>query len=204
MLLGSQTDASINPGNSGGVLLDSRGALIGINTAIADPTGRGASSGVGFAIPIDTVRGMVDQILQCVAQRLCSGSEILSRCDCLPTDFTAAFEREGMLPLCTDGCCVHPMLLIWACQGPCSLVKLCISANSQLIRCLPLDLQVRQGHSPGAGHRHWAGPDSEAAGPPGTADALLNWFIYVLLLSENTWIKPTRAEMRAISMPVVC
>lgn len=58
-----QTDAAINPGNSGGVLLDSKGRLVGINTAIADPTGRGASSGVGFAIPIDTVRGLVEQIL---------------------------------------------------------------------------------------------------------------------------------------------
>ena len=79
-------------GNSGGVLLDSGGRLVGINTAIADPTGRlktrglcfaaqpspskqsrkllyfcagrGASSGVGFAIPIDSVKGLVDQILQ--------------------------------------------------------------------------------------------------------------------------------------------
>lgn len=59
-----QTDAAINPGNSGGVLLDSRGRLIGINTAIADPTGKGASSGVGFAIPIDTVKGLVEQILR--------------------------------------------------------------------------------------------------------------------------------------------
>lgn len=59
-----QTDAAINPGNSGGVLLDSKGRLIGINTAIADPTGKGASSGVGFALPIDTVRGLVEQILQ--------------------------------------------------------------------------------------------------------------------------------------------
>ena len=39
---------------AGGPLLDSRGRLIGINTAIADPTGKGASSGIGFAIPIDT------------------------------------------------------------------------------------------------------------------------------------------------------
>ncbi|KAG2445719.1 hypothetical protein HXX76_000325 [Chlamydomonas incerta] len=58
-----QTDAAINPGNSGGVLLDSVGRVIGINTAIADPTGKGASSGVGFALPIDSVRGLVDQIL---------------------------------------------------------------------------------------------------------------------------------------------
>ena len=58
-----QTDAAINPGNSGGPLLDSRGHLIGINTAIADPSGKGSSSGVGFAVPIDTVKGLVDQIL---------------------------------------------------------------------------------------------------------------------------------------------
>lgn len=43
--------------HAGGPLLDSRGRLIGINTAIADPTGKGASSGVGFAIPIDTGEG---------------------------------------------------------------------------------------------------------------------------------------------------
>lgn len=48
-----QTDAAINPGNSGGPLLDSSGNLIGINTAIYSPSG--ASSGVGFSIPLDTV-----------------------------------------------------------------------------------------------------------------------------------------------------
>ena len=47
-------------GNSGGVLLDGRGRLIGINTAIASPSG--ASNGVGFAIPIDAVKGLVDQV----------------------------------------------------------------------------------------------------------------------------------------------
>ncbi|KAM7279447.1 hypothetical protein ACFE04_006581 [Oxalis oulophora] len=57
-----QTDAAINPGNSGGPLLDSSGNLIGINTAIYSPSG--ASSGVGFSIPVDTVGGIVDQIVK--------------------------------------------------------------------------------------------------------------------------------------------
>lgn len=51
-----QTDAAINPGNSGGPLLDSSGTLIGINTAIYSPSG--ASSGVGFSIPVDTVSSL--------------------------------------------------------------------------------------------------------------------------------------------------
>ena len=53
-----QTDAAINPGNSGGPLLDSSGNLIGINTAIYSPSG--ASSGVGFSIPVDTVSSYSD------------------------------------------------------------------------------------------------------------------------------------------------
>ncbi|KAE9449126.1 hypothetical protein C3L33_18964, partial [Rhododendron williamsianum] len=57
-----QTDAAINPGNSGGPLLDSSGNLIGINTAIYSPSG--ASSGVGFSIPVDTVGGIVDQLVK--------------------------------------------------------------------------------------------------------------------------------------------
>ncbi|THU63564.1 hypothetical protein C4D60_Mb01t17150 [Musa balbisiana] len=57
-----QTDAAINPGNSGGPLLDSSGNLIGINTAIYSPSG--ASSGVGFSIPVDTVNGIVEQIVK--------------------------------------------------------------------------------------------------------------------------------------------
>lgn len=53
-----QTDASINPGNSGGALVDMRGNLVGINTAIF--SGSGSSAGVGFAIPSEMVKRVVD------------------------------------------------------------------------------------------------------------------------------------------------
>lgn len=56
-----QTDAAINPGNSGGPLLDSSGRLIGVNTAIYSPSG--ASAGVGFAVPVDTVNKVVSAII---------------------------------------------------------------------------------------------------------------------------------------------
>jgi S1-C subfamily serine protease len=56
-----QTDAAINPGNSGGPLLDSAGRLIGISTAIYSPSG--ASAGVGFAVPVDTVNRVVPQLI---------------------------------------------------------------------------------------------------------------------------------------------
>ncbi|KAJ4823932.1 Protease Do-like 8, chloroplastic [Turnera subulata] len=59
---GIQTDAAINPGNSGGPLLDSKGNLIGINTAIFTRTG--TSAGVGFAIPSSTVLRIVPQLIQ--------------------------------------------------------------------------------------------------------------------------------------------
>jgi len=59
-----QTDAAINPGNSGGPLLDSRGRLIGVNTMIYAPGGIGANVGIGFAVPADTVKRVVDQIIQ--------------------------------------------------------------------------------------------------------------------------------------------
>ena len=57
-----QTDAAINPGNSGGPLLDSRGRLIGVNSAIYSPSG--ASAGIGFAVPVDTVRRLVPQLIE--------------------------------------------------------------------------------------------------------------------------------------------
>lgn len=49
-----QTDASINPGNSGGPLLDCQGKVIGINTALDNPSGQDVNIGIGFAVPIDT------------------------------------------------------------------------------------------------------------------------------------------------------
>lgn len=56
-----QTDASINPGNSGGALVDSRGALIGINTAILSKSG--GNDGIGFAIPVEMVKDVVGKLV---------------------------------------------------------------------------------------------------------------------------------------------
>ncbi len=56
-----QTDAAINPGNSGGPLLNIKGEVIGINTAITSPSG--AYAGVGFAIPVNTAKYVIEQIL---------------------------------------------------------------------------------------------------------------------------------------------
>ncbi len=56
-----QTDASINPGNSGGALVDLAGNLVGINTAIFAPTG--GNIGIGFAIPSNMVRAVMDQLI---------------------------------------------------------------------------------------------------------------------------------------------
>ena len=56
-----QTDASINPGNSGGALVDSRGALIGINTAIISKGG--GNNGIGFAIPVAMVKDVVEKLV---------------------------------------------------------------------------------------------------------------------------------------------
>ncbi|WP_459616437.1 trypsin-like peptidase domain-containing protein [Bordetella sp. 2513F-2] len=57
-----QTDAAINPGNSGGALVDAQGRLVGINTAIYSETG--GSLGIGFAIPIDSARRVMDEIIR--------------------------------------------------------------------------------------------------------------------------------------------
>ncbi len=57
-----QTDAAINPGNSGGALVDAEGHLVGINTAIFSRSG--GSLGIGFAIPVDTARAVLDALVR--------------------------------------------------------------------------------------------------------------------------------------------
>jgi S1-C subfamily serine protease len=57
-----QTDAAINPGNSGGPLLDARGSVIGVNSQILSQDG--GFQGVGFAVPIDTVKSVIEQLIE--------------------------------------------------------------------------------------------------------------------------------------------
>ncbi len=81
-----QTDAAINAGNSGGALINSRGELVGINTAVLaqDP----GTEGIGFAIPVDLVRGVVEQIKQ-------NGRVIRGYMGLVPDDLTTA-ERAAL------------------------------------------------------------------------------------------------------------
>jgi serine protease Do len=59
-----QTDAAINPGNSGGALVNTKGELIGINTAILSPFASGGNIGIGFAIPINMVQDILPQLIK--------------------------------------------------------------------------------------------------------------------------------------------
>ncbi len=85
-----QTDASINPGNSGGPLLDSHGRAIGVNTAIFSPSG--ASAGIGFAIPIETVSRIVPQLIRFgKVRRAGLGVTVL------PDHFARSWGLEGVI-----------------------------------------------------------------------------------------------------------
>ena len=59
-----QIDAALNRGNSGGPLLDSRGHVIGMNTAIASPSGAGENTGIGFAIPVNAIGRVVPELIE--------------------------------------------------------------------------------------------------------------------------------------------
>ncbi|SAI66412.1 protease [Bordetella ansorpii] len=89
-----QTDAAINPGNSGGALIDAQGNLVGINTAIYSETG--GSLGIGFAIPIEGARRVMDEIIQTGAvKRGWLGVE--------PQDITPDLAKAFNLPRDTRG-----------------------------------------------------------------------------------------------------
>ena len=81
-----QTDAAINAGNSGGALINRHGELVGMNTAVLAQSP--ATEGIGFAIPVDLVRGVIDQIKQ-------NGRVVRGYMGLLPDDLTTA-ERLAM------------------------------------------------------------------------------------------------------------
>jgi len=86
-----QTDAAINPGNSGGPLINARGELIGINTAILSG-GSGGNQGVGFAVPVSIARNVMNQVME-------HGKVVRAYLGVLPQDVTPAmakaFSSEG-------------------------------------------------------------------------------------------------------------
>ena len=80
-----QTDAPINPGNSGGALVNERGELIGINTAILSH-GSGGNEGIGFAVPVNLARQVMDQILK-------NGKVTRAYLGIVPQDVTPAIAK---------------------------------------------------------------------------------------------------------------
>ncbi len=85
-----QTDASINPGNSGGPLINSRGQMIGINTMIYSPSG--GSVGIGFAVPVDTARRVVPDLIE-------FGTVRRGWIDIVPVQIFPALVRYANLPV---------------------------------------------------------------------------------------------------------
>jgi len=81
-----QTDAAVNPGNSGGALVNDRGELIGINTAIISHGSEG-NQGIGFAIPSDMARNVMEQIVE-------HGHVTRAYMGILPQDITPALAKS--------------------------------------------------------------------------------------------------------------
>jgi len=82
-----QTDAPINPGNSGGALINDRGELVGINTAILSRGNSGGNQGIGFAVPVNLARNIMDQILK-------TGKVTRARLGIYPQDVTPAISKQ--------------------------------------------------------------------------------------------------------------
>jgi Do/DeqQ family serine protease len=85
-----QTDAAINPGNSGGALVDAQGNLVGINTAIFSASG--GSLGIGFAVPVDTARAVMEALLR-------GGSVKRGWIGVVPRDLSAELADSLNLPV---------------------------------------------------------------------------------------------------------
>jgi Do/DeqQ family serine protease len=88
-----QTDAAINLGNSGGALIDANGDLVGINTAVLNRTS-GGPEGIGFAIPVNLVRGVTEQIMT-------KGHVVRGWLGFMPQDLTP--EQSAQLGISADG-----------------------------------------------------------------------------------------------------
>src|SRR5690554_3283757 len=88
-----QTDAAVNAGNSGGALVNTRGELVGINTAITERSGGNPPEGIGFAIPVDLVRGVTEQLIQ--HGRVIRGYLGLEKATPLPAQFASAYGIDG-------------------------------------------------------------------------------------------------------------
>jgi len=105
-----QTDAAINPGNSGGALVDSEGRLVGINTAIFSRSG--GSMGIGFAIPVDIAREVMDALIR-------DGQMTRGWIGVQPRDLTPEFADSFQLPV-REGVLVTGVLR----DGPAALAGL--------------------------------------------------------------------------------
>src|SRR4029434_1614136 len=91
-----QTDAAINPGNSGGPLLNARGEVVGINTAIYTDSRNAGNIGIGFAIPINNVRELIPQLRTGKVSRGVIGVQVVA----VPAEALSEFgmkERRGAL-----------------------------------------------------------------------------------------------------------
>ncbi len=97
-----QTDAAVNPGNSGGALVDAKGRLLGINTAIATTTG--TYSGYSFAIPVNIMRKIVDDIIEHGSyQRAFLGINIMDMDSELANEMGLSFSQGVVIQSLIDG-----------------------------------------------------------------------------------------------------
>ena len=99
-----QTDASINPGNSGGPLLGADGRVIGVNSQIATGGGGGGSVGIGFAVPVNTVKDLLPQLKQGGRiERAYLGIEMATVTDELAKDLNLAAEEGALIQNVVSG-----------------------------------------------------------------------------------------------------